>query len=152
MNTVPANSISQNVSNVNSSGEKSSLSPSPVTRETDIRYSPMSASERVVLRARKPKESIVKKFKNGEINRTAFRKAIDNMIESAKILTVNAQQAVENQLIRGGMSKRQAGAYTQFARSARSHAFNAVSIALSDMNGDVRARGLLPILEPFLFS
>ena len=122
---------------------------------TDIRYSPAEPQRRVVTRAQMPKPGITEKITNakGQLNRRGLKNALDNASsawESFKIVTVNAQQELENQLIRGGMTKRQAAAWSQLARSGRLHANNAIGYALADMTGEVRSEGLMKIIEPFL--
>ncbi|MBO4284259.1 MAG: hypothetical protein J5958_06530 [Clostridia bacterium] len=134
--------IAQPSEKVNPSGEKPSFSPAEPQR-------------RVVTRAQMPKPGITEKITNakGQLNRRGLKNALDNASsawESFKIVTVNAQQALENQLIRGGMTKRQAAAWSQLARTGRLHANNAIGYALADMTGEVRSDGLMKIITPFL--
>ena len=123
----------------------------------DIRYSPASpnTSGRVVTQAKPARQTITEKITNakGQLNRQGLRNALKeggSILEGVKIVAVNAQQAVENQLVRMGMSKREAAAVVQYARTGRSHAGNAVQFKLADMNGEIRSEGLLKIIEPFL--
>lgn len=127
------------------------------TQNNDIRFSPRldEPPMRVLTRAQKSRPSIPERFTNakGMLTRQGFRAALKNAgsgRESFLILAVNAQQAVENQLVRAGMTKRQAAAWSQWARTGRSHGLNAVDFALADMTGKVRARGIMEIIEPFL--
>ena len=115
-------------------------------QNNDIRYSPAEPQRRVVTRAQMPRPGITERITNakGQLNRHGFKNALDNAssaCESFKIVTVNAQQALENQLIRGGMTKRQAAAWSQLARTGRLHANNAIGYALADMTGEVRSDG-----------
>lgn len=115
----------------------------------DIRYSPaQSGSGRIVIQASQSRPNIQERITNakGELTRENFRKAV----ESLKVIAVNAQQGVENQLVRAGMTKREAAAFSQLARSGRSHAINAICYKLADMTGAIRSEGLIQILEPFL--
>lgn len=115
----------------------------------DIRYSPApSGSGRIVIQASQSRPTGREKLTNlkGELSRSNFRAAL----ESLQVIAVNAQQGVENQLVRAGMTKREAAAFSQLARSGRSHAINAICYKLADMTGKIRSEGLIPILEPFL--
>lgn len=124
----------------------------------DIRYSPASyggKSGRYVAQSQPARQTIREKITNkaGQLNRQGFRNALKeggSVVEGFKIGFVNAQQAVENQLVRAGMTKREAAAVIQYARTGRSHAFNAAQYKLADMTGEIRSEGLLKIIEPFL--
>lgn len=124
----------------------------------DIRYSPASyggKSGRYVAQSQPARQTIREKITNkaGQLNRQGFRNALKeggSVVEGFKIGFVNAQQAVENQLVRAGMTKREAAAVIQYARTGRSHAFNAAQYKLADMTGEIRSDGLLKIIEPFL--
>lgn len=116
----------------------------------DIRYSPASTngSGRIVIQASQSRPTGREKLTNlkGELSRSNFRAAL----ESLQVIAVNAQQGVENQLVRAGLTKREAAAFSQLARSGRSHAINAICYKFADMTGAIRSDGLIPILEPFL--
>ena len=113
-------------------------------------YSPAStnSSGRIVIQASQSRPNAREKLTNlkGELSRSNFRAAL----ESLQVIAVNAQQGVENQLVRAGLTKREAAAFSQLARSGRSHAINAICYKLADMTGAIRSEGLIPILEPFL--